>query len=101
MSEPLAQPPDIEGLPIVYTNWLRTIPAPFEFGLDFGYMAPVTEPPAEPPRGAVRVVMSWEYAKMLRDALQDAIEEREGNVGEIKRPPGLLRTEIGAEGGEA
>ncbi len=101
MSEPLAQPPDIEGLPIVYTNWLRTIPAPFEFGLDFGYIQPVAEPPTEPPRAAVRVVMTWEYAKLLRDALQEAIETREGNVGEIKHPPGLMRAEIGAEGEEA
>ncbi|HEV3323068.1 MAG TPA: DUF3467 domain-containing protein [Solirubrobacteraceae bacterium] len=101
MSERFAQPPDIEGLPIVYTNWLRAIPAPFEFGLDFGYMAPMTEAPTEPPKAAVRVVMSWEYAKLLRDALQEVIETREGNVGEIKPPPGLLVAEIESEGEEA
>jgi Protein of unknown function (DUF3467) len=90
MSEPLFDPPDIEGLPIVYTNLLRTIPSPFEFALDFGYIAPRAEMPTEPPRGQVRVVMSWEYAKLLRDMLQEAVEQREGNVGEIQKPPGIL-----------
>jgi uncharacterized protein DUF3467 len=97
MTEPFAEPPDIEGLPIVYTNWLRAIPAPFEFGLDFGYMAPRAEPPTEPPKAAVRVVMTWEYAKLLSNALREAIEQREGNAGEIKLPPGIMMAEVKAE----
>ncbi len=90
MTEPFAEPPDITGLPIIYTNWLRAIPAPFEFGLDFGYMQPTSGPPTEPPKAAVRIVMSWEYAKLLRDALQEVIEQREGNVGELTVPPGVM-----------
>lgn len=101
MSEPFAQPPDIEGLPIVYTNWLRAIPAPFEFGLDFGYMQPSTEPPTEPPKATLRVVMTWEYAKLLSNALQEVIEQREGNTGEIKLPPGVVMADVQAESEEA
>jgi Protein of unknown function (DUF3467) len=100
MSEPFVQPPNIEGVPIVYTNLLRTIPSPFEFGLDFGYIAPSAEMPLEAPRAQLRVVMSWEYAKLLRDMMQEAIENRESNVGEIQQPPGILRVEHNPEGGE-
>jgi Protein of unknown function (DUF3467) len=100
MTEPFAGQPDIEGLPIVYTNLLRTIPSPFEFALDFGYIAPRAKPPTEPPKGQVRVVMSWEYAKLLRDTLQQAIGTRESNVGEIQEPPGLVRIEDNNSEGE-
>jgi hypothetical protein len=101
MNEPFAEPPNIEGLPIVYTNWLRAVPAPFEFGLDFGYIQPSAQPPTEPPKAAVRIVMTWEYAKLLRNALQEIIEQREGNVGEIALPQGILMTEIKAAGEDA
>jgi len=101
MTEPFAEQPDIEGVPIVYTNWLRAVPAPFEFGLDFGYMVPSEQPPTEPPKAAVRVVMSWEYAKLLFGALQEIIEQRESNVGELKLPPGVILTDVKAKDGGA
>jgi hypothetical protein len=101
MNEPFAGPPNIEGLPIVYTNWLRAIPAPFEFGLDFGYIQPTAEAPTEPPKAAVRIVMTWEYAKLLSGALQEVIEQREGNVGELTMPPGIVLTELKPDDDEA
>lgn len=97
MTEPFAEPPDIEGLPIIYTNLLRIIPSPFEFAFDFGYIAPSAEMPTAPPKGQVRIVMSWEYAKVLRDALQAAIKTRESNVGEISRPPGVVLVDDSTE----
>jgi hypothetical protein len=90
MSDQLPDAPDMDGVPVLYTNLLRATPSPFEFALDFGYITPKTEPPSGPPAGQVRVVMSWEYAKLLRDAMQEVIEMRESNVGEIKRPPGIV-----------
>jgi Protein of unknown function (DUF3467) len=98
MTEPFAEAPNIEGLPIVYTNWLRAIPAPFEFGLDFGYIQASAEALTEPPKAAVRIVMTWEYAKLLRNALQEIIEQREGNVGEITLPEGILVAQVKAAG---
>lgn len=102
MTEPFAQPPDIEGVPIVYTNWLRAIPSPFDFALDFGYMVPVAESGGEPPKPAIRVAMTWEYAKLLRNALNEMIEQRESNHGEITLPPGIVEGPVhrAASGGE-
>lgn len=94
MSEPSAQPPEIEGLPIVYTNWLRAIPSPFDFALDFGYMVPTVEPGGAHPKPSVRVAMTWEYAKLLRNALNEMIEQREGNHGEITLPPGVVESPV-------
>lgn len=99
MTEPAAQPPDLTGTPIIYTNLLRYVPSPFEFALDFGYIAPSAELPSGPPPAQVRVVMTWEYAKLLRDALQKAIATRERNVGEIRRPQGI--TELGDDDSES
>jgi Protein of unknown function (DUF3467) len=93
MSEGIPNPPDMDGVPVVYTNLLRTTASPFEFALDFGYITAKAEPPSEPPEGQVRVVMTWEYAKLLRDLMQEVIETREGNVGEINRPPGIVLRE--------
>ncbi len=89
MSE-LPEPPDLEGTPILYTNLLRMVPSPLEFALDLGYIAPRDAQPDEPPKAQLRVVMSWEYAKFLRDAMQQVIEQREANAGEIKSPPGVV-----------
>ncbi len=100
MMELAAQDPNVEGLPLVYTNWLRAIPSPFDFALDFGYMVPLPEPPAEPPTPTIRVVMTWEYAKLLRNALNEMIEQREGNRGEIMLPPGLVENAVRAGDGD-
>jgi hypothetical protein len=101
MSDQLPGAPDMEGVPVLYTNLLRTNPSPFEFALDFGYITPKAELPSSPPAGQVRVVMSWEYAKLLRDAMQEVIETRESNVGEIKRPPGIVDVTATTEAKEA
>jgi hypothetical protein len=103
MSDSIPRSPDMDGVPVVYTNLLRTTPSPFDFSLDFGYIAPTNRVPDAPPAAQVRVVMTWEYAKILRDTLQEAIDTREGNVGEIGRPPGLIPVRDGVaetEGGE-
>jgi Protein of unknown function (DUF3467) len=100
MAERNGEAAEYDANVVVYTNLLRTIPSPFDFALDFGYIRPrPPDTPREPPPAQVRVVMSWEYAKLLRDALGEAIAVREGNVGEIKEPPGILRIEETAEAG--
>jgi hypothetical protein len=77
----------LTGLPIVYANWVRLAPAPFELGIDVGYVAPDT--PQEPD---LRLVMTWEHAKILQQALTQIVEQREENAGEIKVPPGIVLT---------
>jgi hypothetical protein len=77
-----------------YANWLRTVPGPLEFALDFGYIEPGIEAPPGGPREDVRVVMTWEYAKLLRDAMNQAIETREGNMGEIRELQGVVGEEV-------
>lgn len=71
-------------LPLVYANWVRLVPGPLDLGLDAGYFAPDT-----PPRPMLRLVLTWEHAKILHQLLGSIIEQREGNVGEIKLPPGI------------
>jgi hypothetical protein len=71
---------------LVYANQLGATPSPFDFAIDFAYVEP---PAGVPPDSGVRVVMTWEFAKVLRDVLNSAIDQREGNVGEIRLPPGV------------
>jgi hypothetical protein len=78
------------GLPILYANWVRLNPGPFDLAIDVGYVAPDT-----PQAPDVRLVMTWEHAKILRHALDEIVEQRERNTGEIKTPPGIVLTSIG------
>lgn len=85
--DPQSGPESGVGLPILYANWVRAVPGPLDLALDYGYIAADT-----PQQPAVRVVMTWEYAKLLQKLLNAAIEQREGNVGEIELPPGVTLT---------
>jgi hypothetical protein len=76
---------DRNATPLIYANWFAASPSPFELALDFGYQAPHME---EPQR-TVRIVNTWEHAKLLKEILDQIIEQREANVGEISRPPGV------------
>lgn len=83
--------PSVPGpmLPIVYCNWVRLAPGPFDLALDVGYVAP--DSPDQPD---LRLVMTWEHAKILCHALNEIVEQRERNTGEIKAPPGIVLTSI-------
>jgi hypothetical protein len=84
--------PDTNDIPVVYANWFAASPSPFELALDFGYHAA----DIERPRPNVRIVSTWEHAKLLKEVLDQVIEIREGNVGEIGRPPGVELNEPAA-----
>jgi hypothetical protein len=84
VAEPETPPERRPELPLIYANWVRLVPSPFELALDAGYFAPDT-----PPQPNLRIVMTWEHAKILQRALTGIIQQREENVGEIKTPPGI------------
>jgi hypothetical protein len=67
-----------EGL--IYVNWVRYISSPYDLSLDVGYRAD----PGPPEEFPVRLVMSWEQAKILRLLLEDAVDGFEENVGPIR-----------------
>jgi Protein of unknown function (DUF3467) len=82
-----------DDVPVVYANWFLAGPSPFELALDFGYQAPDTDGP----RRAVRIVSTWEHAKLLKQVLDQIIEIRENNTGEIAEPPGIrLNVDVAA-----
>jgi hypothetical protein len=68
-----------EGVPVVYMNWLRTLGSPGDLSIDVGYQAGDT-----PPQPAVRLAMTWEHAKLLRDALDKAIVAVEEKIGDVR-----------------
>jgi Protein of unknown function (DUF3467) len=84
MSKPEPDPAT-DDLALVYTNWVRAVPGPFDLAVDFGY-----QPGDLGPQPMVRVVMTWEHAKILRRALDLIVDRREANTGEIKDPPGVV-----------
>jgi hypothetical protein len=64
----------------VYVNWARVGLGPYDLTLDLGHRCD-DAPPEEFP---VRAVMTWEQAKMLAKLLDDAVNEYERDVGEIR-----------------
>jgi hypothetical protein len=80
-SEPPQMPPQtpLEGVPVVYMNWLRTIGSPGDLAVDVGYQTANM-----PPQPAAHLVMTWEHAKLLRDALTKAITGIEAQIGEVR-----------------
>lgn len=85
MSAPDSESPQIppqtplEGVPVVYMNWLRTIGSPGDLAVDVGYQTANM-----PPQPAVHLVMTWEHAKLLRDALTNVIDGIEAQIGEVR-----------------
>ncbi len=69
----------LEGVPVVYMNWLRTIGSPGDLAVDVGYQTANM-----PPQPAVHLVMTWEHAKLLRNTLADLIDRMEPQIGEIR-----------------
>jgi hypothetical protein len=84
--------PTPDEVPVVYANWFAAGPSPFELAIDFGYQAPDTDGP----RRVVRIVNTWEHAKLIKQVLDQIIEIREGNTGEIATPPGIRLSDIAA-----
>ncbi len=60
----------VEGVPLVYINWLRTVGTAGDFAIDVGYQGG-----NEPPVPSVRLAMTWEHAKLLYESLGGAIEK--------------------------
>jgi hypothetical protein len=85
MSAPDSESPQIppqtplEGVPVLYMNWLRTIGSAGDLAIDVGYQTANM-----PPQPAVHLVMSWEHAKLLRNTLTDVIDGIEKQIGEIR-----------------
>lgn len=71
-----------EGL--IYVNWVRYISSPYDLSLDVGYRSE----PGPPDEFPVRLVMTWEQAKILRLLLEDAVDDFEENVGSIREIEG-------------
>jgi hypothetical protein len=69
----------IEGVPVIFMNWFRTIGSPGELALDVGYQAANM-----PPQPAVHLVLTWEHAKLLSDALANIIDGIEAQIGEVR-----------------
>jgi hypothetical protein len=86
----MSQLDDQDQLPLVYANWFLAAPSPFELALDFGYQAA----DMERPQRSIRIVNTWEHAKLLKQVLDQIIEARESNVGEIPVPPGVQMRDV-------
>jgi hypothetical protein len=74
LQQPLAEGP----IPLIYINWFRTEGNPGDLAIDVGYQL------ANMPQPAARLVLTWEHAKMLGDAIGKACEAIEGQIGEIR-----------------
>jgi hypothetical protein len=70
--------------PLVYASWFRSISGPYELALDLGYRVSDDLPP----KPDVRLIVAWEYAVALRDALSQLIETYEKASGEEIRKLG-------------
>jgi hypothetical protein len=75
--------PDSHGPPMVYANWLRLLAAPYDLTLDLGYRVGDLEPKTD-----VRLVLSWEHAVAMRDAIDHAVENYQKATGESVRSLG-------------
>ena len=64
----------------VYSNWVRAASTPCDLSLDFGYRRR-EGPPQEFP---VRVVMSWEHARVLHEIIAVALSDYEEAAGSIR-----------------
>ena len=73
---------------LVYCNAVRAFGGATDVTLDCGFRYGNDEPTM-----AVRLVMSWEHAKMLLPVLEQLINNYETNVGEIPSPESELKQE--------
>jgi hypothetical protein len=73
-----------KNLPLIYVNWFRTVPTAYDLGIDVGYRHYALEP-----QPAARLVMSWEYAVVVRDLLSKMIQTYEEETGESIRQEDL------------
>jgi hypothetical protein len=89
----------MEGVPLIYVNWLRTVGTAGDLAIDVGY-----QPGNMPPQPAARLAMSWEHARLLYESLAQVIERFETENGETIRDlkPHLVAgpesSEVGQEG---
>jgi Protein of unknown function (DUF3467) len=72
-----------EDTALVYANWVRMNAGLLDLSIDFGY---VEESFMGPPEDGfpVRVVMSWEQAKVLVELLQENVKLYEEHAGKIR-----------------
>jgi hypothetical protein len=77
--------------PRYYANWVRPFGGLYDLTIDFGYNRQEGDEPE--PEWLARIVLSWEEAVILSEALGMQIAQYEDQVGEIRRwggePPAL------------
>jgi len=71
---------------LVYANWVRLVPTPFDLALDVGYNTQSGPPDAFP----ARVVMSWEHALVLNELLLNALADYKKQAGELRTFEGTI-----------
>jgi hypothetical protein len=71
-----------DTLPLVYANWSRALGNVHDLALDLGYRTGQL-----PPRADIRLVITWQYAAVLREMLNHLIEQYEEESGEVIRTP--------------
>jgi hypothetical protein len=78
MTIPIADLP--ENTKLVYANWARMNPTPYDLSIDFGY----NDEPGPPKEFPVRLAMSWEHARTLAILLERNLKAYEEQAGEIR-----------------
>jgi hypothetical protein len=71
---PIVDLPDDTKL--IYANWMRVNGTVYDVGIDFGYIDEKGPPDAYP----VRVVMTWEHARLLLGLLERNLSSYEEQV---------------------
>lgn len=91
----------VEGVPLIYMNWLRTVGTAGDIAIDVGYQVG-----NDVPVPSVRLAMTWEHAKLLYESIGSAIEQFEANNGPIRDlkkhlVPGPHHQPLGHDQGES
>lgn len=80
----------LDGVPRVHANAMQALGGPFDVTLEFGYR---WDPEREPDPQA-RVTMSWEHAKAMAQALVQAVENYEQQVGNLPDVTAVRREDV-------
>jgi Protein of unknown function (DUF3467) len=84
--EPATEHPHATAPPMqmVYANVAGIRASAFDVSVEFGHAIPASEGEVQiPPNWLVRVAMSWEHARALRDLLDKQLEAYETQVGPL------------------
>jgi Protein of unknown function (DUF3467) len=75
-------------VPRYYVNAMGARGGPYDLALDFGQRVGADETEWQ-----VRIVMSWEHARSMVDALQDVISKYEAELGEVRQVEEALQAQ--------